>query len=195
MALGAISGAFGSKKGSSSTSSTSRTTGTENIFNVVERLDQNTIAQLTELLGMFSGELSEESEYTRERALQDVRGLVDATFQEYAQEYLPQVLTAQSQTGSFSSSAAQELADRGYADAVQRGTQLQLSAIAEYAGLANQERQTSLGGLQAALQGLLGARETTTGTTEIDTETKGTSKGRSRESGFNLGGSLSFGGL
>lgn len=192
MPFKSISGALGvgGSKGSSSTSSQSTTSGFENIFQNVERLDSNTIAQLTELLGLFSGELEGESEFTRERALQDVRGLVDATFQEYAQDYLPQVLSAQSSTGGFSSTAAQELADRGYSDAVQRGSQLQLSAIAEYAGLANQQRQTSLSGLQSALQGLLGARETTTGRSDVETETSGSSSGKSKSSGWSA--SLGF---
>lgn len=186
MALGSIGGAlgFGKSKGSSSQSGTSTTTGRENISTSISRLDDNTIAQLNELLGMFQGELGTESEYTRERALQDVRGLVDATFREYEEQYLPEVLSAQSQTGSFSSTAGQELANRGYSDAVQKGTQLQLSAIAEYAGLAQQERQTSLGGLEAVLAGLLGARETTQGVSEIDSTTKGSSQGSSKSSGW-----------
>lgn len=142
-------------------SSQARTSGNETSQQVTQRLDNNSIANLTALLGTIQGNLTGPDQYSKEAALQDSEGVVKQLFAEYSKTLLPQIISKASQSGAYNSSAAQLLADNAFAETVNRAAEVKLNTVAQYAQASAQKQQTQAQTLGTILQGLLQARETT----------------------------------
>lgn len=151
--------------GRSSQSQSSRT-------NMTDRYNRGSIdvdalfAQLPSrrLLSMSAEDIQSTS---MQRAQQDVSGVVDSIFQAYRSDYLPEVFSTSEGAGVYGSSGAQELAERGYSDAVGQAAELTLGTANTYANQRLQEQQS----MQQLMNQLLA----------LDVEQTGTSTRRGTE--------------
>lgn len=181
---------------SSSVTDTKSTTTLEGTTSTnIQRLDDNMQAILDAFTSQAFDDLGEDSEYTRENAIADAQGTVNAIFRQFSEQALPEIFQAQGNTGAYNTSAGQMLANDAYGQAVASSAQVVMDNIATYAGLGQQERQTQLSALLNAfgVQVQAGEQQTTetdqTSTTDMESTTSG------RQSGSSFGGSLgaSFG--
>ena len=159
--------------------SQARTSGNETSKQVTQRLDNNSIANLTALLGTIQGNLTGPDQYSKEAALQDSEGVVKQLFAEYSKTLLPQIISKASQSGAYNSSAAQLLADNAFAETVNRAAEVKLNTVAQYAQASAQKQQTQTQTLGTILQGLLQARETTDLASVVNSVTNSSYKGKS----------------
>lgn len=119
--------------------------------------------------------------YSKESAISDTRDAISQIFTDYREQDLPQILSLQGKTGTYSNTATQQLANDAFARTVGKAGALTLDTIAKYAGIQQSGKETDLASLLGALQLQRDAFSVQ------DVVQTSTTSGKSKKSGFNLG--------
>ena len=170
-------------------STKSSSTGKERTNTSVKRLSDEQYMELSRTLREMQGQVEEEdAAFSKGQAIKDSKGLVDNIFAEYRDQDLPQILEKQGATGAYSSTGTQLLANDAYARTTAKASSAVLGAIASYADIQNQKRNTSANALSSVLSGLLAAREDTATTSVFSTDSRSKSKGQTHKvsAGFSI---------
>lgn len=143
---------------------------------------------------LFNTQAEGESQYSRENAIADAQGSIDAIFRQYREGNLPQIYQAQNNTGAYNSTSAQFLANDAYGEAVAKSAGVVQDTIAQYASLGSNEQQLQISALLDAFKLQGSAFEQTDKEEEASSSYSGTSTTNtsSSTSGFSLGGSIGF---
>jgi hypothetical protein len=186
-ALGAVKGGASLGFGSSKQKSSSTTTSEEEYSELIQRLNAGDQEAVRELLARFSTQQTEGDQFGRTQALADVQGQVEGLYQQYSQQKLPEILSAQTAAGAYESTTGQRLANQAFAETTAEAAKLQLGAVAAYADIQSQIRQTAQQGIGISLDTLLKAQEETSGDVLAKSTTTGTSKGKTMGFGMSVG--------
>lgn len=169
--LGNILGRGGSQKQSTTSS-----------VDMTERYNRGTVdagALLEQLLGSGMGQpvsMEDIQATSLQRAQSDTEGVVESIFENYRNEYLPEVFTASESAGVFGASGGQQLAERGFADATARASEVTLGTANTYANQLQQESAQ----IQQFLSQLFALDIEQTGRSNRRGTEKGTSTGSSQ---------------
>lgn len=156
--------------------------GRESTSSSVRRLDDQTYQELQRTLRrMQAGAEEEDPRYSKQAAINDTKGIVDSIFADYADTALPQILERQGQSGGYSSTGTQLLANDAYSRTTAKASEVVLQAIQGYAATQNEKRQTSIQGLGTVLEGLLAAREDSTSSSTFNTSSRSRTSGWSKK--------------
>lgn len=179
---------FGASATYSQSKTDSSSQGRENSSTSVRRLDGETYQELQKTLRQMQRATEEEDpRYSKQAAIRDSKGIVDSIFADYADTALPQILERQGQSGGYSSTGTQLLANDAYARTTAKASEVIMSAIQGYAATQNQKRQTGIQGLGTVLEGLLAAREDTTNNSSFTSSSKAKTSGFSAKASYGMG--------
>ncbi len=182
-----ISGSLTHSKSSSTTNATGSETGSSS----TRRLDAAQQEELKRLLTQFGLSANkEDAAFSKSAAIKDATALVNSIFSDYKEQELPQIIGGMSTSGAYSATGGQLLTNDAYARTTNKAAQTVLANIASYADIANQKRQTSIAGLDTAVNALIASQEDTTMASEFKTRSKTNSKGWSHK----IAGSYGMGG-
>lgn len=189
---------LGGSRSSSSSSSVSRESGTSSSSlsgtSTTQRFDEQSKALLDALTNRAFTEQTGDPSYTREKAIEDAQGMIQNIFKEYQETALPEIFSAQRQTGAYNSSSGQLLANDAFGEAVSRSAQVVQKNIIDYAQLAQGERQLQSSLLLDALKLQGSAYESQELEQESESSWNGITSTNSRgsSSSYGLGGGFSF---
>lgn len=107
-----------------------------------------------------------QSQYHKDDAIADARSARDRAFQEYADEYLPQLHGRTCSHGLWNSTASQLLANDAYARTVVKAAELELQTIKDYAGIHAREGEL----VNVFFGSLINAYQNTTGSDTMSRE-------------------------
>lgn len=143
---GSLGGQISSGKSTTVGSSTSKTTNTA--FDAVAKgqLDAFTAQLLSQI------QAGPDAAFSKDAATNDTREAISNIFTEYSEQDLPQILSLQSQSGTYSNTQTQQLANDAFARTVGKAGSLLLDTIAKYAGIQQAGRETDSASLLGALQ-------------------------------------------
>lgn len=172
---GSIGFSATSGKSTTNANGTSKTTNTA--FDAVAKgqLDAFTAQLLAQVQG------GPNAEFSKDAATKDTRDAIANIFTEFGEQELPQILSLQSQSGTYSNTQTQQLANDALARTVGKAGNLLLDTIAKYAGIQQAGRETDTASLLGALQLQRDAFSTQD---VVQTSTSSTS---SKKKGFSLG--------
>lgn len=138
----------GLDRSKSSTSGSSTGTTTNRAFDAVAK---NQLDQFTaQLLAQVSG--GPDAAFSKEAAQVDARATVEQIFTDFQRDALPNILSLQGQSGTYSNTAVQGLVNDAYAQTVGKAGALVLDTITKYAGIQQQGEQLDTASLLGALQ-------------------------------------------
>lgn len=180
---------FGADYTRSSSDTSSRSTGTERTSTSTRRLGDQQYKELSATLRSLQSDLDEYApQYSKEAAVKDTKGLVESIFNQYRESDLPNILQQQGQSGAYSSTGTQQLANDAFSRATTQASSAVLQAITSYADIQNQRRSVSGAALNNVLSGLLAAREDTTATSAFTTQGSSKSRGKTTKAsaGFSI---------
>lgn len=168
---------FGSQKGRSQTDETQTTTGRETqtagTFDTGSELDW-----LSQVLQTF--ELNDVIAENFQLAQQQAQGAIQNIFAQMSEQYLPQLMGAQVNSGAYGGTTAQLLANDAFARATNQGAELALGQANTLTGQSISNRQLMLNQFAQLLQANLQQNVTR----EYDSKTVGNSITKTR--GMNL---------
>jgi hypothetical protein len=180
---------FGADYTRSSSDTSSRGSGTERSTTSTRRLGDQQYRELSATMRRLQADLDEYSpEYSKEAAVKDTKGLVESIFTQYRESDLPNILQQQGQSGAYSSTGTQLLANDAFARANTQASSAVLQAIGTYAGIQNERRSVSSSALSNVLSGLLAAREDVTQESAYSTVSSSKAKGKTTKAsaGFKI---------
>lgn len=189
--MSGIGFSFGSSKSKSATTSTSSGSGTS--VTDITRMDEASKWELDQLMQLMGDKVGAPSqEYSKAAAIGDVAGVVNNLFNQFREQALPQIFSAEGATGGYGSTSAQFMANDAFAETLGRAAQVSMENIGRYADISNKEQSLNLEGLIQALnlQKEAVAREATA---ESYTS-KSSSKTKGKGSQMGIGASLTGGG-
>jgi hypothetical protein len=132
---------FGITWGNDHRSTKNTTTNEWNDEENYRRGDYDTTALLTELGERTSSfNLEEVIASSNERAAADTAGAVGNIFRQYRETALPEIFNTQTQTGTFSGSTAQLMANDAFARTANQAAELQLGVASSYINQSLQAR-------------------------------------------------------
>lgn len=145
---GNVGAQLGITSGKSSTTGTSSGTTTTRAFDAAAKnqLDQFTAQLLRQVQG------GPDAAFSKEAAQLDARATVDQIFKDFQRDALPNILSLQGQSGTYSNTGVQGLANDAYAQTVGKAGALVLDTIAKYAGIQQAGEQLDTASLLGALQ-------------------------------------------
>lgn len=171
-----FSGSFTKSKSKSSTTAS----GSEQTQSSTRRLDAAQQEELKRLLTQFGlSSTTEDVAFSKSAAIRDATDMVNSIFADYREQELPQILGGMSASGAYSATGGQLLSNDAMARTTNKAAQTVLGNIASYAGIANQKRQTSIAGLDTAVNALLASQEDTTMSSQFQTRSQTKSSGSS----------------
>jgi hypothetical protein len=177
---------FGFSLGGGKEKSKSSTSGTENLDQTITRLNAEDQNMVRDMIATFTRQQGEGDAFTRERALQDVRGRVEGLFTQYREQAIPEIMSAQNRVGGYASTTGQRLANDAFARTVAEGAKLELEATKTYADIASMIRQVAQQGQGLGLEALLQSEEKTKATSKVKSKTSGKSSGMNAGLGLRI---------
>lgn len=177
---------FGASASYSQSSTTSSGSGSEQSNSVTQRLNSDQINYLSNLLGTMGDEMAYDPNYSKDAAIADSQGIVDNIFRSYRESSLPNILERQTQTGAYSGTGTQLLANDAYARTTSQASEAVMNAIMGYADIQNQRRATASNAMSSILGGLLSAREETTASSQFRTDSQSKTTGMSVGASFGM---------
>jgi len=176
---------FGASASASQSTTTSSSSGNESSSANSRRLDVAQENELKKLLTKFGlGMGAEDAQYSKGAAIADASGMINELFEQYRNTDLPQILSAQGQSGGFSSSGAQLLVNDAYARTVSKGAGVIAQNIANYEGIQQAQKAGATTSFASILQGLLGAKESSSASSAFSTKSKSKTTAVSAKAGF-----------
>jgi hypothetical protein len=160
MGLFSFGGSASAQKGSSTstvnttttqtgTSSTSGSGTTQTQQTSFDAASKALLDKLTQSLSAQQG--TGGTGYSKQDAVVDAQGTIDAIFRNYRENDLPQIVSAMGAAGAYNSTGAQALANDAYAEAVAKSSTAVLQTIKDYAGISRENEQLFMTGLLGAL--------------------------------------------
>lgn len=136
------------QSGKSSTSGNASGTTTNRAFDAASK------TQLDQLTARLLGNTLDgpDAMFSKEAAQKDSRATVEQIFKDFKQTALPNILSLQGQSGTYSNTAVVGLADNAYAETVGKAGALVLDTINKYAAIQQQGQQLDTASLLGALQ-------------------------------------------
>lgn len=184
---------FGSNKTSSNSSGTSVSTGTSSSDTTSVKMDEESKAALDALMQQLSATVAQGTgdKYSKETAVKDSADVVKQLFTQYSESTLPEILSAQAESGMYSSTAAKQLSNDAFARTTAQAASVVSDNIIKYAQLGQDESQQGLDalisvlGLQADAFGKVS--EASKFDTRTDTTSASSSKSKSRSFDLKFG--------
>lgn len=168
---------FSQQTGKSSTSGTSSGTTTTKAFDAASKNQLDSLTAL--LLGKTTA--GPDAAFSKEAAQADSRATVEQIFKDFKQSTLPNILSLQGQSGTYSNTAVAGLANDAYAQTVGKAGALVLDTISKYANIQQQGEQLDTASLLGALQLQRDAFSVQ------DFKQQASSQSKSKNTGFSLG--------
>lgn len=136
-------------------------------------------AFLADILENFDKDFDQEEVQDRafSRSREQVSGILESIFRDFQQTTVPQVFNAQRNSGVFGSSSAQQIADRAFADATARASEVVVANANTNAGQVLQNRQLQ----QQFLSQLFGIDLESTGRTTTTGNSRSTGSGNATD--------------
>jgi hypothetical protein len=133
--VNAAQGIIGTNQNVVANSTTNESNSSTNAFDL-STIDVATRGSLNQFIaGLMANFGVKDSQYTKDKAIADSSGVVDSIFKKFKEVALPQIYTAQNQSGGYNSTGAQQLADSAYGQATADSASVVLDTINKYGTL------------------------------------------------------------
>lgn len=151
---GAGAGTGGSSLNASYQSGKSSTTGSSSGTTTTRAFDATAKTQLDQLTAMLLGKTTQgpDAAFSKEAAQADSRATVEQIFKDFKRSTLPNILSLQGQSGTYSNTAVAGMANDAFAQTIGKAGALVLDTIGKYAGIQQQGEQLDTASLLGALQ-------------------------------------------